>query len=98
MEPIKVLGANRELRPPEGWDPAVNGECATLHVYAHVQPGGGGMTMTSAWKPDAEELAALAKGHPVLLTVYGTVIPPMAIGVAADEYMQVQDDLENGGD
>lgn len=97
MEPIKVLGANRVLNPPEGWDPAVHGECDPLYVHAHVRPNGGGITMTSAWKPDAEELAALAKGHPVLLTVYGVAIPPMAIGVAEDGYMQVQEDITDGG-
>lgn len=80
MEPIQLEGMNRKLSPPPNWNPEVDGECGDLHVFAQVPPGGS-LRMTSAWKPDAEELAALARGCPVALTVFGSAIPPMALGV-----------------
>ena len=79
MEVVKLEGMNRELSPPAGWDKEKHGECSPLPVFAEVVAGN--VTMTSAWKPNAEELAHLVRGAAVALVVYGTVHPPVAIGV-----------------
>ena len=79
MEVVKLEGMNRELAPPGGWDKEKHGECSPLPVFAEVVAGN--VTMTSAWKPNAEELAHLVRGAAVALVVYGTVHPPVAIGV-----------------
>lgn len=81
MEPIKHPDANHALRPPVDWDEEKNGPCATLEVFAQVQ--GSDICIQSTWMPNAEELAALNAGQPVVLMVYGRVIPPMAVGVLA---------------
>lgn len=79
MEIVKLLGMNRDLGKPKDWDEARDGECGTLPVFAEVV--GGHVRMTSAWKPDAEELAALNAGSAVAMTVLGTVHPPIMVGV-----------------
>jgi hypothetical protein len=38
--------------------------------------------IASFWMPTSEELAALNAGQPVVLHVWGTMHPPVAIGVA----------------
>lgn len=79
MEIIKLAGMNRELQPPKDWNPETDGECAPLPVFAEVVDGH--MVMTSAWKPSAEELEQLNKGAAVALVIYGTIHPPVALGV-----------------
>lgn len=79
MEAIKIEGMNRELSPPEGWDAEKHGECTPLPVFAEVKDGS--VVLTSAWKPNQEELAHLAAGASVACVVYGSVHPPIALGV-----------------
>lgn len=83
MEIIKLPGMNRELAPPGGWDAEKHGECLPLPVFAEVS--NGGMHMTSAWRPSAEELVALNAGGAVAMTIFGTLHPPIALGVFAVE-------------
>lgn len=87
MEITKLPGMNRELAPPGGWDAEKHGECSPLPVFAEVV--NGNMVMTSAWKPSAEELAELNKGAAVALCVYGTMHPPVALGVFPAEASRV---------
>lgn len=79
MEIVKLPGMNRDLAPPGGWDKEKHGECVPLPVFAEVVKGD--IVMTSAWKPNAEELAELNKGAAVALVVYGGLHPPIAVGV-----------------
>lgn len=85
MEAVKLPGMNRELAPPKGWDPEKNGECTPLPVFAEVH--NGSIVMTSAWKPSEEELAHLTSGGAVALVIYGTLHPPIAVGVFAPEHV-----------
>ena len=41
----------------------------------------GGVTVASFWRPEPEELAMLNAGGSVVLYVWGTMHPPVAIGV-----------------
>lgn len=79
MELVKLPGMNRTLGAPKGWDKEKHGTCAGLPVYAEVV--NGQMVMTSAWKPNAEELVALQNGGCVAMVIYGGLHPPIALGV-----------------
>ena len=79
MEAVKLPGMNRDLAPPQGWDAEKDGECTPLPVFAEVH--NGSVLLTSAWKPNAEELEHLNKGGAVALVIYGTMHPPVALGV-----------------
>ena len=79
MEIVRIDGMNRDLAPPGGWDAEKHGECSPLPVFAEVV--NGDMVMTSAWKPDATELDHLLRGGAVACVVYGTLHPPIALGV-----------------
>lgn len=93
MEIIKLPGMNRELAPPKDWDAEKDGECGTLPVFAEVV--NGGMTMTSAWKPSEEELNELVKGGVVAMVIYGTMHPPIALGVFPADVVVGQIELVN---
>ncbi len=95
MEIIKLPGMNRELAPPGGWDVEKHGECLPLPVFAEVR--NGGMMLTSAWKPSAEELEALNRGCAVALTIFGTMHPPIVVGVFADAHMPATQEGSDGG-
>lgn len=75
LDPIFAagLGTAVKLGAPADWNPAKDGECDPLVVYA------GGGTMISAWYPTDEEKAAIAAGAPVLLTVWGRGHPPVSV-------------------
>ena len=70
---------NAVLGAPKGWD---QGElpCSALPITrAQVE---GMDAVVSYWKPDADELAILAAGGSVALTVLGVTMPPVML--AAD--------------
>ena len=76
----EIDGATVHLGAPKGWDPKVDGvKCQTLP--AHYD----GQKFTSQWRPTAEELAALNRGEPVFLQVYGESHPPVAVFVPLPE-------------
>jgi len=81
MKPIAHPSNTRELAAPPAWD----------HSGLPVEPLGitdetmGGVPcMWSFWRPDAEELAALAAGGYVVLSVVGRTMPPVAVMVGTD--------------
>lgn len=76
MNPGRISTANTELGQPKGWDVSRHGPCRTLPVAA-----ADGM-FQSCWYPSAEELEAMIRGCPVLLTIWGRSHPPVDIGVA----------------
>jgi hypothetical protein len=79
MTPIEIEGATGSLAAPADWDSEKHGQCATLKIRLWSLDGS--MVMSSAWKPSDEELAALNRGEPVILTIWGTQHPPIALGV-----------------
>lgn len=70
---------NMELRPPDNWDHNTT-PCDTLHVTLTKDAAGLNM-MCSFWRPDAEELAALNAGYPIVMMVYSQSHPVVAMGV-----------------
>lgn len=79
MRPTQHPSNNDVLQAPSG---ATVDECRPLPItrvrYGDV-PG-----MVSYWQPTAEQLALLAAGKPVWLSVLGHTHPPLAIGVDGD--------------
>lgn len=80
MQPVAHPTNNMQLGAPVDWDQS-KGSCETLGVtLAEVE---GLRCMASYWQPDAQELAALAQGKPVILFVYSLSHPVVALGVEA---------------
>lgn len=71
------------LGKPDNWDDSKDGECASLHVRDHASSGT--RIMQSAWYPNQEELARLAAGEPVILSIWGGSHPPVAVDVPGNE-------------
>lgn len=80
-----IAGATNFLGAPKDWDREKDGHCGTLPVRAERTTAGIGMT--SAWFPDADEIARIVAGAPIYLTVLGVVHPPveMAVGPTPEE-------------
>jgi hypothetical protein len=80
MTPGKIDGATRTLGAPVNWNAERDGECRPLEIRDSAVPGL--EFMESAWYPTDEEKAAIAAGRPVILTVFSTRHPPVAVTVA----------------
>lgn len=76
MIPGRIEGANVTLGAPEGY----TGKCSPLHILAEDAPNGS-LYLSSVWFPTPEELAALAAGAPVRLTMHSSRHPPVKLGV-----------------
>jgi hypothetical protein len=74
MTPFKHSLCNDVLRAPEE-----SKNCADLHILR--QDG----YVSSFWKPDDNELAALNSGGSLIMQVCGYTHPPLGIGVMAPE-------------
>lgn len=81
MRPIQHPSNNGVLGAPAGMPIE---ECRGLFItrVMHVDTQRAGVF--SYWKPDADELALLAAGHAVRLSVLGITHAPVAIGVDGD--------------
>lgn len=83
MTPVVIPGATRALGAPDNWDPDTDGPCGALPirdgVHAEVWP-----YMESAWKPDAQELAALNAGGSIVLRIVNLTHPVVALYVIED--------------
>ncbi len=79
MTPIKHHTNNHSFSVPSDWD--LDTPCETLGVTVIKE--GDALSLHSFWQPDEDEIKLLAAGHPVILTVYGTGHPVVALGVAA---------------
>lgn len=73
-----IKGFTNVLGEPKDWDRQANGEVFGLPVK--IEPYGDTISVTSAWKPTAEEMAALRKGSPIHLRVIGGQ-PPVSVYV-----------------
>lgn len=80
MKPIKPEGSNLDLGKPADWDEERDGQCSSLPAL-RTHDGRGHLVIQTTWEPDAEELAALNAGAPVVLTVWGVSHPPVALDV-----------------
>ncbi len=77
MKPAMFHEMTHVLGAPEGWDAEVKGECLGLPVVVDREQ----QTITSCWVLDAEEVALIANGGRVYLTVVGGAQPPVALRV-----------------
>jgi hypothetical protein len=76
---IKVGLEMQRFGQPDGWNEEESGKCHSLEVYPTLA--GPNAVLYSVWFPSQEELKALSMGCPVILGVWGTGMPPVAVGV-----------------
>jgi hypothetical protein len=69
---------NRVIGAPKGWDQK-EVPCGAVPVTDYVHEGL--PVVITYWRPTAEEVAALARGEFLQLSVVGTSMPPVAIEV-----------------
>lgn len=74
----RIDGATRELGKPKNWPEGQ--ECLTLPIK-DIELEDGSDVMASAWQPDSQELERLVQGGHVILWVWGTGHPPVAMTV-----------------
>jgi hypothetical protein len=75
MTPINFPQANKMFGPPPDLD---GSQCGTLPAFIGQVVGGnldGSPFVVVAWQPDAWEIAAIAKGAPLFLSVLGGLPP-----------------------
>ncbi len=71
---------NDVLRAPPG---ATIEECRPAPIVRGEYPNGQKIVATF-WMPDAEELAALNRGEPVQVIIWGVTMPPVCILVGSE--------------
>lgn len=79
----RIKGATRDLGKPADWNEEEHGPCGSLPVRDEIISGN--HVMVSEWIPTEDELTQLMAGASINLYVYGTIHPPVAIGVDASE-------------
>jgi hypothetical protein len=79
MKPGPIEFASHWLQPPPDWDRNKYGECGVLEIRERDG------VMESAWYPSPEELAELAKGRPVILTIRSHEHPPVSLNVESSD-------------
>ena len=79
MIPGRIRDATRYLGAPAGWKPETDGPCGHLAIRDEMTTAG--RAMASVWEPTPDEIERIVAGAPVLLTVVGTVHPPVALSV-----------------
>lgn len=75
MKPGTIAGATGSLSAPKSWTEQQDGVCEPLTVRRE------GQVLKSAWFPTGDELVALARGAPLVLSVWGNGHPPVALEV-----------------
>lgn len=78
MDILEFQGQTRVLGAPAGWDQSAV-ECIGLPIMDHELSGV--PCMSSFWRPTAEELAQLADGGHIKLTVIGRAHPAVCVEV-----------------
>lgn len=81
MTPGEIGFATRVLGKPEGWDGSQGVTCLSLAIRDAVDVAGNPV-MQSKWVPSREERAAIAAGGDVIVTVWGTMHPPIDVEVS----------------
>ncbi len=80
MNVAEIPNATRGLGAPADWTPDIQGTCGVLPILDHTDEAGANV-MSSHWEPTPEELAALAAGGRLQLSIYGTTHPVVSLGV-----------------
>lgn len=80
MKPIQHTSNNDVLGAPKG---VPREECSALPI-TRVQYTNGVPAIVSYWQPTPEQLQLLAAGKPLWLSVWGSTMPPVSIGVEGD--------------
>lgn len=78
MKPIDFENANITLGPPLG---VPEEECQSIRALAETQQLGNRQvnTITTVWMPSAEDLEAFNAGRPLVMTIWSTQFPPVAL-------------------
>jgi hypothetical protein len=76
----RIEGATRYLGAPKDWKPDKDGTCGHLAIR-DIPAESGANVMVSAWMPTPAEVAAIQRGEPVYLYVWGAGHPPVYVGV-----------------
>ena len=80
MTPDVIEGANVPFHKPANWNEERDGPCQTLHVRVdHEQ---GGKFMTSAWRPEADEVGWMLAGANIHLGLSAPSHPVVRLTVA----------------
>ena len=88
MHNVPIEGG-RDVGPPPGWDPALSGECLTIHVLTTLE--GGSPYQATAWQPDDAELRAMSEGGHLFVAINGRDVPVQRIWVQAGDGTLVGD-------
>ncbi len=80
MKPAMFAAMTHVLGAPPDWDATKHGECMGLPVAVDRQQG----TYTSCWVLEPEDVAALAAGGRIYLTVHNAFQPPVAMQVRVE--------------
>lgn len=81
LSPSEVGGGSPlVLMPPSGME----SNCEPLYVVSQVYADGTNCLL-SRWAPSPEEREAIAKGADVLLYIFGTAHPPVAVSIVHEE-------------
>lgn len=77
MRPAMFEAMTHVLGAPPDWNAETHGECSGLPVQIDHEA----RTFTSCWVLEPEEVAALAAGGRVYVTVVSSAQPPLALAV-----------------
>lgn len=80
MKPAMFREMTSVLGAPNDWDAEKHGECGGLPIAFDPSSG----AMTSCWVLEPEDIAALAAGGRVYLTVFANRHPVVAMAVKVD--------------
>lgn len=87
MKAVEFVGQSVVLRPPPGFNEAAERvRCGGLPIR-FGRDADGGPVLQSIWRPTAEEIAALASGACVCLSIWGSGHPPVAVDVERVEVL-----------
>jgi hypothetical protein len=84
MNSLPLEDPSRRIGAPRNWDHSRDGLCHTLEIWDRDG------YMISAWLPTATELDLLNKGHPILLSISGTVHPVVSLAVSMEPPKQIE--------
>lgn len=81
MRPIDFEGANAIYGKPKSM---TDEECLPVSAYQHLDESGEVINIVTMWKPNKEDIEAINAGRPIIVSVVGSALPPMAL-LTADE-------------